>query len=136
MAQRHSASIGIFNFIRDIQKMLRLLNQRFLKSLSPSPRSVFLCVEIDTDTREGPGWPLLTVETEANGDSWSTYEKSPRWFIEFFHRAGIRDVWTALAVLIGAPYIFSSPHTTEPISLNLPPNTHQAGRSIVLHRRS
>jgi hypothetical protein len=46
--------------------------QRFLKSLSPSPRSVFLCVAMDRETRER--WSLLSVETEANRDSWSTYE--------------------------------------------------------------
>ncbi len=27
------------------------------------------------ETREG--WPLLIVETEANGDSWRTYERGP-----------------------------------------------------------
>jgi hypothetical protein len=56
--------------------------------------------------------PLLSVETEANGDSWSTYEKSPRWFIEFFHRAGIRDVWTALAARGPVQNIFYSLHAT------------------------
>ncbi len=34
--------------------------------------------EMDVDTRETrEGWPLLTVETEANGDSWSIYERGP-----------------------------------------------------------
>ncbi len=36
------------------------------EGLEPMPR----------ETREW-GWPLLTVETKANGDSWSTYEKGP-----------------------------------------------------------
>ncbi len=36
----------------------------------PLPASV-----ASRDAREG--WPLLTVETEANGDSWSTNERGP-----------------------------------------------------------
>ncbi len=38
----------------------------------------------------GEGWPLLTVETELNGDSKSTNEKD---------RAGTRDFCSALAAL-------------------------------------
>ncbi len=36
---------------------------------------------LPTETREG--WPLLAVETEANGDSWSTNDKRPflGWFV-------------------------------------------------------
>jgi hypothetical protein len=36
---------------------------------------LFSMVSIPRDTREG--WFLLTVETEANGDSRSTYERVP-----------------------------------------------------------
>jgi hypothetical protein len=25
------------------------------------------------------GWPLLAAENEANGDSWSTYDRGPSW---------------------------------------------------------
>ncbi len=32
---------------------------------------------IESETREGWGWPLLTVETEVNGDSKSTNERGP-----------------------------------------------------------
>jgi hypothetical protein len=90
-------------------KKLMLLMQRFLKSLPPSPRLVFLCVEIDRETRVG--WPLLTVETEANGDSWSTYERV-RWCVGLNHRAGTRDVWTALAALGPVQNIFYLLHAT------------------------
>ena len=41
------------------------------------------------DTREG--WPLLTVEIEANGDSWSTYERGPSFCVGLrARRAGTR----------------------------------------------
>ncbi len=32
-------------------------------------------VTVTRETREG--WPLLTVKTEVNGDSWSSYERGP-----------------------------------------------------------
>ncbi len=39
---------------------------------------------IARETREG--WPLLTVETEANGDSWSTNDRDPSfWLVRWAH---------------------------------------------------
>jgi hypothetical protein len=38
-------------------------------------------VVVARDTREG--WPLLTVETEANGDSTSTYERVLSWLVHW-----------------------------------------------------
>jgi hypothetical protein len=47
--------------------------------------------------RGGPPWPLLTVETEANGDLWSTSEKSPYfWLVRRARRAGTRDFYSVL----------------------------------------
>ncbi len=46
----------------------------FLIDCSKNPPGWGMVV-VARDTREG--WPLLTVETEANGDSTSTYERGP-----------------------------------------------------------
>jgi hypothetical protein len=56
-----------------------------------------------SDTIEtGEGWPLLTVETEVNGDSKSTNEKRvPSWLVLWACRAGTRDFCPALAALVG-----------------------------------
>jgi hypothetical protein len=60
------------------------------------------------------GWPLQTFEIEVHGDSKSTNERGSslvgvRWA---FH-AGIRDICSALAALVGpVKYIFSSQYTT------------------------
>jgi hypothetical protein len=45
------------------------------------------------------GWPLLTLETEANGDSESTNKKG--FFLRWVPRAGTRDFCPALAALVG-----------------------------------
>jgi hypothetical protein len=48
------------------------------------------------ETREG--WrPLLTAETEVNGNSKSTNERGPRWA----YRVGTRESWSALDALVG-----------------------------------
>jgi hypothetical protein len=54
------------------------------------------------ETRETyrEGWPLLTVETEANGDSKSTNEQGLPWLVRCAHRAGTRDFCPALAALV------------------------------------
>ncbi len=52
------------------------------------------------ETREG--WPLLTVETGVNGDSKSTNERGPSfWLVRWAFRAGTRDAWSASAALVG-----------------------------------
>ncbi len=38
------------------------------------------------------GWPLLTLETEPNGDSKSTNVKSPPWYVRWACRARTRDL--------------------------------------------
>jgi len=69
-------------------------------------------------------WPLPTVDTEANGDSRSTCERGP--FYWLVHRAGARDFGPALAALVGpVQNIFSSPNT---ISLHLCPTPSKLGR--------
>jgi hypothetical protein len=55
---------------RDQLKVLENRRGLTLVSLSWLKRS-----EQTRETRLG--WPLLTVKTEANGDSWSTYERGP-----------------------------------------------------------
>jgi hypothetical protein len=61
---------------------------------------IFICfcsIVRAIETREG--WPLLTVETEVNGDSKSTNEKGvPPWLVRC---AGTIDFCSALAALVG-----------------------------------
>ncbi len=45
-------------------------------------------------------WPLLTVETETNGNLWSTNEGVLPWLVRCAHRAGKRDFYPALAALV------------------------------------
>jgi hypothetical protein len=51
------------------------------------------------ETREG--WPLLTVETEVNGDSRRTNERAISRLVDWACRAGTRDFCSALATLVG-----------------------------------
>ncbi len=65
------------------------------------------------------GWPLLTVETEANGDLKSTNERGPL-LVRWACRASTIDFCHALAALVGPVKIFfSSPYT---ISIHLSPS--------------
>ncbi len=75
------------------------------------------------ETREG--WPLLTVETEANGDSMST--RVLPWLVRWARRAGTRYVCPALAALVGhiQNTFFSSPYT---ISIHLSPSPSKLSR--------
>ncbi len=57
------------------------------------------------ETREE--WPLLTVETEVNGDSKTTNERGP-----FLVGAGTRDFCSALAALVGPVKKNYIPHFT------------------------
>ncbi len=61
-----------------------------------------LCNVISRETREG--WPLLTVETEVNGDSKSTTERSPSLvcLVSFAGRAGTQEFCSALAALVSS----------------------------------
>jgi hypothetical protein len=56
---------------------------------------------ITRETREG--WPLLTVETEVNGDLKSTNERGPFWVgsLGLLCFVGTRDFCSALAALFG-----------------------------------
>ncbi len=46
------------------------------------------------ETREG--WPLLTVETEVNGDSKDSIEKGPSWLVRWACRTSTRDFYPAV----------------------------------------
>jgi hypothetical protein len=65
----------------------------------------------DSDNNKGStreareGWPLLTVETEANGDLWSTYERAYPWLVRWARRAGTIDFCPALAALVSTVYV-------------------------------
>ncbi len=52
-----------------------------------------LCACLRTPKRGGP---RLTVEIEANGDTWSTYERGPSWVGLWARRAGKRNFLTCL----------------------------------------
>jgi hypothetical protein len=53
---------------------------------------------VPRETREG--WPLLTVETEVNGDSKSANEKGLPWLVHWACREGTRDFCSAVAALV------------------------------------
>jgi hypothetical protein len=69
------------------------------------------------DTREG--WPLLNWETEANGDSRSTYTKVFSLVGSLGSRAGTRDFCAALVALVGPVQKYHFPRRTYTISLHL-----------------
>jgi hypothetical protein len=57
-------------------------------------------------TREGQnetigGWPLLTVETEVNGDSQSTNERGPSLVVSLGFPCRYKTFFPALAALVG-----------------------------------
>jgi hypothetical protein len=68
------------------------------------------------ETREW--WPLLIVETEANGDSKNTNMNGVLpWLVCWARCAGTRDVWPAFAALLGpVQNIFSSQDTISVFS--------------------
>ncbi len=69
-------------------------------------------------TREGrEGWPLVTVETEVNGDPKSKYERVLPWLIHWACLAGTRDFSSSLAALIGPVQNISFPPYTFSVSL-------------------
>jgi hypothetical protein len=45
------------------------------------------------------GWPLLTVETEANGDTRSTYDRGPS--LVFGLVLPVQEIFALLAALVG-----------------------------------
>ncbi len=73
------------------------------------------------ETRKGR--PLLTVETEVNGDSKSTNERGPS-LVGSSYRAETIDFCSALAYLV-SPIFFISPST---ISVPLSPSPNKLGR--------
>ncbi len=74
------------------------------------------------ETREG--WPLLTVETEANGNVESTIERGPSLDGSLACRGGTRYFCPALAALVSpVPYFFSS----LPDTLYLSPSPSNLG---------
>jgi hypothetical protein len=83
-----------------------------------------MLIGVPRETREG--WPLLTVETEANGDS--------PWLVCWACHAGTRDFCSALAALVGPiQNIFFLPvHYFN----SFVPMPQQAGQAAVLGRLS
>jgi hypothetical protein len=79
------------------------------------------------------GWPLLTVETEVNRDSKSTYERSSSLVGSLDHARAFCSAWAALVGpvqnIFSSPYIFS-------ISLSLSPSKLSTGQAAVLGRLS
>ncbi len=91
----HSSLVGFFNVPGPPSPHIQLFFQYFFRSLFTGhflsfdfsfafhiilakPKAFkgkYINIETSRETREG--WPLLTVETEVNGDSKSTNEKSP-----------------------------------------------------------
>ncbi len=90
---------------------------------------LFLCERQPTDLGETRGgWLRLNVETEANGDSGSTYSMKGvlPWLVRWVRGAGTRDFSPALAALVGpVQNIFLSPYTSL---LDLSPSYSQLGR--------
>jgi len=64
---------------------------------------------IATETRDG--CPLLSVETEINGDSWSTYEKgSVRGYKRFLSCLGCSSQPSTYIIFLTALFSFISPY--------------------------
>ncbi len=85
--------------------------QRFILGIPWTP--VPLHFGWTRNTRQG--WPLLTVETEANGDSGSTYERGP----------SLVGSMGSSALVGPEQIIFVSPYT---ISIHLTPSPSKLGR--------
>ncbi len=70
---------------------------------------------------------MLTVETEANGDSKSTNERGPSLVVRWDFHVGARDFCPALAALVGPvlKIFFFSLYT---ISIHLSPSPSKLGR--------
>jgi hypothetical protein len=86
------------------------------------------------ETREG--WPLLTAKIEANGESWSTYERGPS-LVGLF---GLTCQYKRLLSCLGCS---SQPSTKYFFPLRtllyftlFVPNAQQAGQAVVPGRRS
>ncbi len=78
---------------------------------------------LTTKTREW--WPMLTVETEVNGDSKRTNERGSSLFGSWACGAGTRDFCSALAALVGPVKLFFSSRT---ILIPLCPPPSKLGR--------
>ncbi len=76
-------------------------------------------------TREGEGWPLLTVETEANGDSKSTNERGPSLVVRLSLHAGTKGFCPSVAALVSSIIFCSSLYT---ISNHLSASPSKLGR--------
>jgi hypothetical protein len=90
------------------------------------------------DQRDHRGeWPLLTVETEVNGDSKSTNERGYPWLVRWARRAGtwpVQETWLLSALSAQYKLFTSSPYTTY---FNLcVPIAQQPGHAVVQGRLS
>ncbi len=72
-----------------MKKKRTSLNRRFTGNISV----------LNRETREG--WPLLTVETEKNGNSKTTTERGPSLVGSLGLPTGTRNFCSTLAVLVG-----------------------------------
>jgi hypothetical protein len=83
---------------------------------------------VPIETRER--WPLLTVETEVNGDSKSTNERCPSLVGHWACRAVTRDFCSALAALVGSVQniVFLTVHYFN----SFVPIAQQSGQAVVL----
>ncbi len=106
----------------------------FSYDLLPCPQAfseICLFVKINNSRRAArEGWPLLTLETEPNGDSKSTNERSPPWLVRWACRARTRDLCTALTALVGPVQniLFLTIHYFSSFVLF----DQQAGQAVVL----
>jgi hypothetical protein len=58
------------------------------------------------------GWPLPTVETEANGDSRSPYERGPYLVGSLGSSAVTRELYSGRSALVGPVQHIFFPHST------------------------
>jgi len=79
--------------------------RKFFDSASVITISVnFMALDLSHPERPREGWPLLlTAESEANGDSRSTYERGPSLvgLLGSLFTVGTRDFCPAMAALVG-----------------------------------
>ncbi len=103
--------------VRGAELCVRSCNS--VRNVRHSPNQTFLATR---ETREG--WPLLTVETEVNGDSKSTNEMGSS-FVGSFVPVQVIFFCLACSSRPSVKYYFSSPYT---ISVLLIPSPRKLGR--------
>ncbi len=87
--------------VKDNQTLVELDHSVSADGSWRSKKSGWECFRVCATRETREGWPMRTVETEANGDWKSTYERGPyTWLVCWARRAGTIDFCPALVALV------------------------------------